>query len=313
MYQEKFVVCIKSRGKILRDNNGEVFIPFSEEYTILLKNLNSVRALVKISIDSVDVLDNNSIIIEPNQSTELKGFMKGSVAKNKFKFIKKTQEISDFRGDKIDDGIIRIEYWFEKLVEKRHIITEHVYHHYEYGPSCNNNCRWCSNWTCPYRRTQWYSTSDFFGTLGSSIGGSCGTYTNGVSESGVDAGKGYDNLNANNVNCFYSSTFGSSGNVSPNVDVKITDQSSKLSNEQLFKDEGITVKGSETNQQFRYANIGPLEDDSRVILLKLVGVKETGQIVEQPLTVKTKKQCPTCGRKCKSHMKYCPSCGTFLE
>ena len=36
-----------------------------------------------------------------------KGFMEGMVARNKFRFIEKTKQISDYRGDRVDDGIIR--------------------------------------------------------------------------------------------------------------------------------------------------------------------------------------------------------------
>ena len=77
-------------------------------------------------------------------------------------------------------------------------------------------------------------------------------------------------------------------------------------------DEGITVKGSQVNQNFNYGNIGPLENSSRVIILKLIGTKG-GEIVEKPLTIQSRKECPTCGKKSKSHVNFCPGCGTFLE
>ena len=38
-YQEKLVAVVKCRGKILREHGEFVTIPFGEEYTILLKNL----------------------------------------------------------------------------------------------------------------------------------------------------------------------------------------------------------------------------------------------------------------------------------
>ena len=46
---------------------------------------------------------------------ELDGFMKGMSAKNRFRFIKKTKQISDYRGDKADDGLIRVEFAYEKV------------------------------------------------------------------------------------------------------------------------------------------------------------------------------------------------------
>jgi len=78
-------------------------------------------------------------------------------------------------------------------------------------------------------------------------------------------------------------------------------------------DDGITVKGSEINQNFTYGNIGALEDTKRVIILRLIGTKESGKIVEKPLTIQSRKLCSTCGKKSKSHLKFCSNCGTFLE
>lgn len=112
-YRNNFAVAIKHNGKILRELEDLVYLPFGSEYSVLLKNKNSQKAVVDIEIDGQDVLDGNSIIVGPNQSTELKGFMKGKTAKNKFKFIKKTEKISNYRGDRIDDSLVRVEYKFE--------------------------------------------------------------------------------------------------------------------------------------------------------------------------------------------------------
>jgi hypothetical protein len=125
----KFVVAIKVNGKILRENGDFVYLPFGTEYSILLKNLDTRKAEVKITIDGQDVLDGHSLIIDGNRSTELEGFLKGSVAENKFKFIEKTQEISEYRGDRIDDGIIRVEYTFEKVVIHQPIIKTMTFPH----------------------------------------------------------------------------------------------------------------------------------------------------------------------------------------
>ena len=58
MYNNKLAVAIKSAGKVLREfNKDEVYVPFGNEYSIFVKNMNSVRALVKVSIDGVDVGD----------------------------------------------------------------------------------------------------------------------------------------------------------------------------------------------------------------------------------------------------------------
>ena len=56
-YKDQFVVEVKTDGQILRVRDGAVYLPYGCEYSILLKNLNSKKASVKISIDGEDVLD----------------------------------------------------------------------------------------------------------------------------------------------------------------------------------------------------------------------------------------------------------------
>jgi hypothetical protein len=133
-YKEQFVAEVKVNGKILRVRNDEVFLPFGSEYSLLLKNLNSKRASVKISIDGTDVLDGNALVVGPNQTAELEGFLKGSTGKNKFRFIQKTKEIQEHRGDKIDDGIIRIEFAYEENNPLFVYPDTKYYFHYESNP-----------------------------------------------------------------------------------------------------------------------------------------------------------------------------------
>lgn len=115
MYKDNLVVIIKHNNKVLRERGDKVILPFGSEYSIFVKNLNSRKVSVNISIDGEDVLDSNSILIEANSSMELDGFMKGMSAKNRFRFINKTKQISDYRGDKADDGLIRVEFAYEKV------------------------------------------------------------------------------------------------------------------------------------------------------------------------------------------------------
>jgi len=272
-YKDYFVAEVKSNGKILRIKDGAVYLPFGSEYTLLLKNLNTKRASVSISIDGDDVLDNSSLIIEPNSETELHGFLRGSVAKNRFRFINKTKQISEHRGDRADDGLIRVEFAFEKEKPEPWIVKtiEEVHHHYHY----HNDIKYDV-----YRGTPWYSPS---GSL---------YYTNsgGQSPEGMTGEVQAFNCSVQQSNTISQDSLG----VEPNAD------------------EGITVKGSEVNQQFNYASIGLLEE-AQVIVIQLKGLTQSGTTVSKPITVKTKLTCGTCGTKSKSSMKYCGTCGTFLE
>jgi hypothetical protein len=274
-YKDQFVVEVKCRGKILRVQDDVVRLPFGSEYSLYLKNLNSRRASVKISIDGEDVLDYQSLILDANSSTELEGFLRGTTAKNRFKFINKTKEIQDHRGDKIDDGIIRVEFAYEKAKPIRKVILEdhdHHHHHHHHGGHWNYN--------------DWF-TGDSTVRYGSAV--------DGKPVEGIARGTTSEPIQ----NTFYSS------NVS-------CDSLGVQSFGQPLNDEGITVKGSEIHQDFRYGSIGELEQ-AEVIVIRLKGITDTATPIQQPITVKTKLECPTCGRKSRSDAKFCSNCGTFLQ
>ncbi len=117
MYSNKLAVAIKHNDKVLREDQDKVYVPFGSEYTISLKNLNSLKCQFKFFIDGVDATDGSPLVIMPNTTTEIRRFIKNGNKEqgNCFKFIEKTKEISEYRGDNIDDGLIRIEYQFEKI------------------------------------------------------------------------------------------------------------------------------------------------------------------------------------------------------
>ncbi len=118
MYNHKLAVALKSAGKVLREFGETVYVPFGSEYSVLIKNLNSVRALVKIEIDGVDVGDGTKFIIDPNSDVELERFIKNSNLKNgnRFKFIERSDNIEQHRGVGVEDGLVRIEFNFEKIL-----------------------------------------------------------------------------------------------------------------------------------------------------------------------------------------------------
>jgi hypothetical protein len=118
MYSEKLVVAVKHNGRVLREQGDTVFLPFGCEYTLYFKNLNSVRALVRVSIDGTDATDGVSLIVQPNESVELERFIEGGNFEkgHRFKFIERTQKIEDGpRGAKAEDGLIRVEFEFERV------------------------------------------------------------------------------------------------------------------------------------------------------------------------------------------------------
>jgi hypothetical protein len=115
MYNQKLVASIKANQKVLREFKDTVYIPFASEYSILLKNLNTTRAVVNVFIDGENVVP-GGLVIDPGRTVDLERWIKnGNLSEgNKFKFIERTQAIEDGpRGIKLEDGLIRVEYQFE--------------------------------------------------------------------------------------------------------------------------------------------------------------------------------------------------------
>ena len=116
MYINSFIAVVKCNGKIMREVDKDIIqLPFGSEYSLLFKNLKSQRAIISISIDGKDVMDGNKLVIDANSKMELERFVTNDDNQgNRFKFIQKTDKIVNHRGDRIDDGIIRIEFAFEQ-------------------------------------------------------------------------------------------------------------------------------------------------------------------------------------------------------
>ena len=276
-YKRGFVVVVKADGKILREkDDSTVFMPFGSEYSLMLKNLESRRSLVNISIDGTDVT-HGGLIIQPNSTVELERFIKDLKQGNRFKFIEKTKQISEHRGDKMDDGLIRVEFAFEK--RKPIIHTEIIHeHHHGYWPPY------------PQYPTAWYNSN--IRNISSNLSGGSVCSSLNYSSSGpqgcvgTPGTPGWEGRNESNA---------------PHINLVQTDLSY----------DGITVPGSISNQEF--INVGGFETDpSEVIIINIKGFYNKER-VEEPIAVNTKISCVTCGTANSSAHNYCKKCGTALE
>lgn len=116
MYNQKMAVAIKTKGRVLREFKDTVLLPFSSEYSILLKNLNTVRAVVNVYIDGENVVP-GGLVLQSGQEVDLERSIKnGNLSEgNRFKFIERTGTVEKHRGIKLEDGIVRVEYQFEHV------------------------------------------------------------------------------------------------------------------------------------------------------------------------------------------------------
>ncbi len=115
MYESKLAAAIKVDGKVLREFKDTVHIPFGSEYTVLLKNLNTVRAVANVFIDGENAVP-GGLVIDPGREVDLERWIKnGNLTEgNRFKFIERTSSVEQHRGIGIEDGLVRIEFQFEQ-------------------------------------------------------------------------------------------------------------------------------------------------------------------------------------------------------
>ena len=275
MYQSKLVASLKANGKILREFKDTVYIPFGSEYSFLIKNLHTQRAVVNIFIDGEDVVE-GGLVVDPSREVDLERYVKAGNLKagNKFKFIERTSSIEDHRGVKLEDGLVRIEFQYE---QPRPVVN------------------------IPDR--SWTTTPSPWGGVYAS-GASSSYNVNGVMRS-VDFSKGE----------FMKASAASATNATlQSMNISNTAQAHEgMATMDSYNDVGITVPGSKSTQSFQSVTMGIMETEKHSIVLKLLGETLDNKPVVKPVTVKAKPKCNTCGKMNKAHAKFCVECGTALE
>ena len=308
MYANKLVASLKANGKILREFKDTVYIPFGSEYSFLLKNLNTTRALVNVFIDGEDMTP-GGLVINAGQEINLERSIKGGnlFEGNRFKFIERTGAIEDGpRGVKLEDGLVRIEFQFEK------------------PPVSVNNL---NDW----QRNQLFRGLDL-GTISGSIGASeypgvTDKYSKNINNSWIQAsGTSYS---TNVGGAMRGVDFSKNGEVtaqaaSASIDnycatngiinkIEAHDGMATMDSYVPKNDVGITVPGSKSTQKFQTTYMNAMEPEKHSIVLKLLGETADNRPVLQPVNVKMKPKCVTCGKQNKAHAKFCTECGTALE
>jgi hypothetical protein len=293
MYKNKLAVAIKSNGKVLREAGADkdtIFIPFGSEYSILIKNLESVRAQVRLTVDGTDATEGVSLVVPANGEFELERFIKACnmQAGNKFKFIERSASVENHRGVGITDGLIRVEFQFEKRAPV--YIRPPMVHHNRYGWGCMCGSPLCGSLYCQvYGVTQTLSTSSPM------------------------------------QNATYCATSNAAQDV-PLTKSGILRSASAFINQAAsaqmaaptalaapVNDVGITVAGSRSDQNFTTSAYFALETEVHTMVLKVLGETPTGKPIIKAVTVKAKPKCTSCGRTNKATAKFCVECGTALE
>jgi hypothetical protein len=276
---------------VLREFKDTVYVPFGSEYSILIKNLNSVRAIVNITIDGQEVVP-DGLVVNANQEIDLERFVKDLSKGNKFKFIERTANIENGpRGIKVDDGLIRVSFKYEKVYPQLVNTMNTIHHHI-----------WNTNTVYGNGGPQW--AKGISGSLDSNIGGST---TGGSSDV-----RYMNSIATSAMPTKTSLTRGISAQAQSATSDKFFAQASGAQLSAPKSEVGITVPGSLSEQKFTTVSNFITEPEEHVMVLRLAG--DLGQKpVTEPVTVKAKPKCTTCGRTNKATAKFCVECGTSLQ
>ena len=290
MYNQKLVASLKANGKILREFKDTVYCPFGAEYSILLKNLNTVRALVNVYIDGENQTP-GGLVLNAHQEVDLQRSIKnGNLTEgNCFKFIERTGAVEQHRGIKLEDGIVRIEYQFE--VPRPVIsITDQFW----------KNESWKQN----IGGGAYYGSTNTYGTNGATSGSinvnsmlRSADYSSGETMRAMASSATAEYMATNNIT----------------AQSAVHDGMATMDSYVPKNDNGITVPGSKSDQKFTTAYIGALDPQTHSIVLKILGETPDNEPVRKPITTKHKPKCVTCGKQNKANAKFCSECGTALE
>ena len=290
MYSNKLVASLKANGKILREFKDTVYVPFGSEYSLLLKNLNTVRAVVNVFIDGEDQCP-GGLILNAGQEIDLERSIKNNnlLEGNRFKFIERTAAVENGpRGVKLEDGILRVEFQFEKQY------VPPVYQPNPWGIRYGNDrgiTGSSGDWHGADRMTFASTSSMNVGGTMRSVDRSKGEYVKAAAASAID-------------------NYCATNNIQSSVS-QVHDGMATM--DCCFNDVGVTVPGSKSEQKFQTAYMGAMEPEKHTIVLKLLGETPDNRPVERPVTVKAKPKCVTCGKQNKATAHYCIECGTALE
>jgi len=302
MYANKLVASLKANGKILREFKDTVYIPFGSEYSFLLKNLHTQRALVNIFIDGEAVVE-GGLVLNAGQEVDLERYVKNGnlSAGNKFKFIERTSSIEKHRGSKLEDGLIRIEFQYEKV---QPVIT--------FGNDFWKDAIIRGSTGTPYN-TPWYGTTatnaGISGSTGDRFSVTSSSYSAGT-VSQMNVGGALRGIDYSNGEATKAAAAASINSVVP--------QSSELHDGMATMDcfvneTGITVPGSKSGQKFQSITLGAMESETHSMVFLLLGETLDNEKIRTPVTVKHKPKCTTCGKQNKATNKFCSECGTSLE
>ena len=107
---------MKAGGMYLADKNNKILMPFGTEYSLFFRNKDVRRVSIgPVTIDGIDALNGKRMVLDAGEDWTLKGKIRDTDDSYNFKFIERTNKISEHRGTDPEDGLISISFQYEKI------------------------------------------------------------------------------------------------------------------------------------------------------------------------------------------------------
>ncbi len=125
--QEDFTLTVLKDNNPVREFSNQVAIPFDTEYKLRLKNDNRQRCSATVWIDGAKVSEMGNFIINGNDFLDLERFLNESLTEGKrFKFVPLDHPSVD-DPNRIENGIIKVEFRLEKVQYIQQIEREYFW------------------------------------------------------------------------------------------------------------------------------------------------------------------------------------------
>lgn len=309
MYNKNLAMAVKVNNEVLREIDGKVYLPFGTEYTLYFKNTSTRRVKIKVSVDGQDAMDGATLVVAANSTADLKRFIKnGNMNEgNSFKFIEKTNQISKHRGDRVEDGLITVQYEFER--------EEPVWYTRAF-PLQASNQRAISK--------GFYSDSVHDGAA--SMDWSDYSEANAPQMAALNAVNSVVAQNTAGITApgsYNSQQFVTSSWAGTDASTKASMTIQLMGVVEERDTEVEEIIKSHWQKEYGHTDINILPKERRVTKIDVDGdditisttgnINVTGAKVAVAVTTKSQVECSMCGSKYKSGTKYCSECGTSLR
>ena len=141
MYRDSYAMAVIVNGKVLKEMDNTVVMPFGTEYTVRLKNKQRKQSVADVFIDGR--LAAKGIVVSANGTVDLERFVvDGNLASGPCFKLVPTKDGRVEQPDEMENGILEVKFYPEKDLPTVKVV-EHLNYHNYYQHRCHGHCKQC--------------------------------------------------------------------------------------------------------------------------------------------------------------------------